>query len=336
MSDREELAGTLLLTASEVAALLDLPTCLAAVADVLHRHAAGETVPPRILGLRAAEGGLHVKGAGLLGTEPRLAVKLNANFPANPQRFGLPTIQGVLVLFDGASGRPLAVLDSMMITALRTAATSALAARYLARPDAATLTICGCGRQGAMHARALRVELPIARVLLWDSDPGRAERLADELAPELSGVELRRVDDLGAALAETDICATCTPARTFFIRAEDVRPGTFIAAVGADDHDKQELDPRLVARATLVADSLAQCAEIGELQHAIAQGLMTTGQVHAELGDLVSGARPGRTAKEEITIFDSTGTALQDLAAAIAVEQRARAVGAGRVIDLGA
>ncbi|MFL6292193.1 MAG: ornithine cyclodeaminase family protein, partial [Thermoanaerobaculia bacterium] len=324
MSDREELAGTLLLTASEVAALLDLPTCLAAVADVLHRHAAGETVPPRILGLRAAEGGLHVKGAGLLGTEPRLAVKLNANFPANPQRFGLPTIQGVLVLFDGASGRPLAVLDSMMITALRTAATSALAARYLARPDAATLTICGCGRQGAMHARALRVELPIARVLLWDSDPGRAERLADELAPELSGVELRRVDDLGAALAETDICATCTPARTFFIRAEDVRPGTFIAAVGADDHDKQELDPRLVARATLVADSLAQCAEIGELQHAIAQGLMTTGQVHAELGDLVSGARPGRTAKEEITIFDSTGTALQDLAAAIAVEQRAR------------
>jgi len=248
----------------------------------------------------------------------------------------LPTIQGVLVLFDGTSGRPLAVLDSMMITALRTAATSALAARYLARPEAATLTICGCGRQGAMHARALCIDLPIARVLLWDSDPGRAERLADELAPELSGVELRRVDDLGAALAETDVCATCTPARAFFIRAEDVRPGTFIAAVGADDHGKQELDPRLVARATLVVDSLAQCVELGELQHAIAQRLITTEQVHAELGDIVSGVRPGRTAKEEITIFDSTGTALQDLAAAIAVERRARAVGAGRVVDLGA
>lgn len=335
MSGREELAGTLLLTASEVAALLDLPACLAAIADVLHRHAAGETVPPRVLGLRAAAGGLHVKGAGLLGAEPRLAVKLNANFPANPQ-LGLPTIQGVLVLFDGANGRPLAVLDSMMITALRTAATSALAARYLARPEAATLTICGCGRQGAMHARALCVELPIARVLLWDSDPGRAEQLADELAAELSGVELRRVDDLGEALAETDVCATCTPARSFFIRAEDVRPGTFIAAVGADDHGKQELDPRLVARATLVVDSLAQCVEIGELQHAIAQSLIAQEQVHGELGDVVSGVRPGRTAKEEITIFDSTGTALQDLAAAIAVEQRARAAGAGRVIDLGA
>jgi ornithine cyclodeaminase/alanine dehydrogenase-like protein (mu-crystallin family) len=330
------MTGTLLLNSSDVAALLDLPTCLAAVADVLHRHAAGETVPPRVLGLRAPEGGIHVKGAGLLGSEPRLAVKLNANFPGNPQRFGLPTIQGVLVLFDGASGQPLAVLDSMMITALRTAATSALAARHLARPESATLTVCGCGRQGAMHARALCLDLPITRVLLWDSDPDRPERLAGELAPQLSGVEVRRMDDLGAALAETDVCATCTPARTFFIRAEDIRPGTFIAAVGADDQGKQELDPRLVARATLVADSLAQCAEIGELQHAIAQGLMTAGQVHAELGDLVSGARPGRTSKEEITVFDSTGTALQDLAAAIAVDRRARATGTGRVVDFGA
>jgi ornithine cyclodeaminase/alanine dehydrogenase-like protein (mu-crystallin family) len=336
VSLRDEVAGTLLLTASEVAALLDLPACIAAVEDVLRRHAAGETIPPGILGLRAAEGGLHVKGAGLSGAEPRLAVKLNANFPANPQRFGLPTIQGVLALFDGANGRPLALLDSMTITALRTAATSALAARYLARPESATLTVCGCGRQGAMHVRALCGELPIERVLLWDSDPERSERLAGELAPELSGVELRPVEDLGAALAETDVCATCTPARTFFVRAEDVRPGTFIAAVGADDHGKQELDPRLVAGATLVVDSLAQCVEIGELQHAMAGGLITAEQVHVELGDIVSGVRPGRTAKEEITLYDSTGTALQDLAAAIAVERRARAVGAGRRVDLGA
>src|SRR5262245_65253790 len=147
--------GTLHLPAGEVAALLDLPSCIAAVEDILRRHAAGETVPPRVLGLPAAGGGLHVKGAGSLGSEPRLAVKVNANFPANPERFELPTIQGVLVLFDGDCGRPLAILDSMMITALRTAATSALAARSLARPDAAVLTVCGCGRQGAMHALAL-------------------------------------------------------------------------------------------------------------------------------------------------------------------------------------
>jgi alanine dehydrogenase len=336
VSGGTDFPGTLLLTAGEVAALLDLPACIAAVADVLRRHAAGETVPPRVLGLPAVAGGLHIKGAGLLGSEPRLAVKLNANFPANPQRFGLPTIQGVLVLFDGACGRPLAILDSMMITALRTAATSALAARYLARLDSTTLTLCGCGRQGEMHARALCGVLPIARVRLWDLDPQRAAGLASELAPRLPGVEVRPVTDLAAALAETDVCATCTPARDFFIHAADVRPGTFIAAAGADDRGKQELDPRLVARAMLVVDSLAQCAELGELQHAIAAGLMTAGQVHAELADVVAGARPGRSTAEEITVFDSTGTALQDLAAAIAVEQRARAAGAGRVVDLGA
>ncbi len=328
--------GTLLLTASEVAALLDLPACVAAVEDVLRRHAAGETVPPRVLGLPAATGGVHVKAAGLLGDAPRLAVKLNANFPGNPERCGLPTIQGVLVLFDGACGRPLAILDSMEITALRTAATSALAARHLARPDARTLTICGCGRQGAMHARALCGELPIERVLLRDAGADRAERLAGALAMELAGVEVRAAPHLAAALAASDVCATCTPARSFFVRQEDVRPGTFIAAVGADDRGKQELDPRLVARSTLVADSVAQCTEMGELQHAVAQGLMTVEQVHAELGDVVAGRRPGRTTAEEITIFDSTGTALQDLAAAMAVEARARAVGAGRLIDLAA
>lgn len=328
--------GTLLLTASEVAALLDLPTCIAAVEDVLRRHAAGETVPPRVLGLPAAAGGLHVKAAGLLGSAPRLAVKLNANFPANPERFELPTIQGVLALFDGTCGRPLALLDSMTITALRTAATSALAARHLARPDAATLTVCGCGRQGEMHVRALCSVLPIARVLLWDLDPRRAERLAAELAPELPGVEASPAPDLAAALAGSDVCATCTPARAYFLRLEDVRPGTFVAAVGADDHGKQELDPRLVARSTLVVDALAQCAELGELQHAIAAGLMAAGQAHAELAEVVAGARPGRSTAEEITVFDSTGTALQDLAAAIAVEARARATGAGQVVDLGA
>jgi ornithine cyclodeaminase/alanine dehydrogenase-like protein (mu-crystallin family) len=327
--------STLLLSASEVVVLLDLPSCMAAVEEMLRRHAAGETVPPRVLGLPGVAGGVHVKAAGLLGAEPRLAVKLNANYPGNPEHCGLPAIQGVLVLFDGACGRPLAILDSMEITALRTAATSALAARYLARPDARTLTVCGCGRQGAMHARALCGVLPIRRVLLWDVATGRAQRLAAELAGELAGVEVGAAEDLAPALAVSDVCATCTPARSFFVRREDVRPGTFIAAVGADDRGKQELDPRLVANSTLVTDAVAQCAEMGELQHAVSQGLMAVEQVHAELADIVADLRPGRTTANEITIFDSTGTALQDLAAAMAVEARAREAGAGRLINLG-
>ena len=116
--------------------------------------------------------------------------------------------------------------------------------------------------------------------------------------------------------------------------ATDVRPGTFVAAVGADAHGKQEIEPALVASSTLVVDVLAQCAEIGELQHALAAGLLTREQVHAELGEVVAGRRPGRTRADEITIFDSSGTALQDVAAAVAVYEQARATGRGTEVSL--
>ena len=127
---------------------------------------------------------------------------------------------------------------------------------------------------------------------------------------------------------------TCTPAREAFVAASDVVPGTFIAAVGADAHGKQELEPTLLASSTLVVDVLDQCADIGELQHALAAGLMKLEDVHAELGEVVAGRRPGRTRMDEITIFDSSGTALQDVAASIAVYERARATGRGAEVSL--
>ena len=145
---------------------------------------------------------------------------------------------------------------------------------------------------------------------------------------------MEAIEDVRAALRESDVCVTCTPARRAFVMAADVRPGTFIAAVGADSEGKQEIDPLLIASATLVVDVLEQCAEIGELQHALAAGLMTRSQVHAELADVVAGRRPGRTRQDEITIFDSTGTALQDVAAAVAVYETARASGRGTEIAL--
>jgi ornithine cyclodeaminase/alanine dehydrogenase-like protein (mu-crystallin family) len=125
------------------------------------------------------------------------------------------------------------------------------------------------------------------------------------------------------------VCVTCTPARRAFLSRADVRAGTFVAAVGADSQGKQELEPALVASATLVVDLLEQCAEIGELQHALAAGLMKRTDVHAELADVVAGRRPGRTRADEITVFDSTGTALQDVAAAVVVYEKARATGRG-------
>src|SRR6185503_9916909 len=140
--------------------------------------------------------------------------------------------------------------------------------------------------------------------------------------------------ELRVALRHSDVCVTCTPSRHAFVMAADVAPGTFIAAVGADNRGKQELDPTLLASATLVVDVLEQCAEIGELQHALAAGLMTREDVHAELADVLTGRRTGRTRDDEITIFDSSGTALQDVAAAIAVYDQALARGHGTEVRL--
>jgi ornithine cyclodeaminase/alanine dehydrogenase-like protein (mu-crystallin family) len=182
--------------------------------------------------------------------------------------------------------------------------------------------------QGEIQLAALAAVLPLERAWMVDADHGRAEQAASRSATRL-GLRVEAAKDLRAALRESDVCVTCTPARRAFVAAADVAPGTFIAAVGADSQGKQELEPALVAAATLVVDVLAQCAEIGELQHALAAGLMTRVQVHAELADVVTGRRPGRTRRDEITIFDSSGTALQDVAAAVAVYEKARAAGRG-------
>jgi ornithine cyclodeaminase/alanine dehydrogenase-like protein (mu-crystallin family) len=162
----------------------------------------------------------------------------------------------------------------------------------------------------------------------------RARKRSHGRRPVESGVEAEPTTDLRAALLASDVCVTCTPARGAFVMAADVGPGTFIAAVGADAEGKQEIDPALVASSTLVVDVIEQCAVIGELQHALRAGLMRREDVHAELADVVSGRRPGRTRRDEITIFDSSGTALQDAAAAVAVYEKAHRLGRGTEIEL--
>jgi ornithine cyclodeaminase/alanine dehydrogenase-like protein (mu-crystallin family) len=283
----------------------------------------GSVARPETLGVHVADGTFHVKaGAAALDRE-WFAAKINANFPANPTRFRLPTIQGLVCLFDAESGQPLALLDSSELTALRTAAATAVAAKHLARPDSTTATIVGCGRQGKAQLRALGRVLRLGRAFALDTDRARAESYARDMTSELS-LDVFPVEDLSRALSETDVLVTCTPSRTAFVRREDVRPGTFIAAVGADDEGKQEIEEALMAASVVVVDLMPQAALIGDLHHAIARGLMRAEDVRAELGDVVAGRAPGRGSREEITIFDSTGIALQDLVAAVAVYERAQ------------
>jgi alanine dehydrogenase len=323
----------LVLSRSDVVELLTLHDCIDAVQEAFRLHAEGRVLGPGVLGVHADGGGFHIKAAGLAGERRYFAAKINGNFPDNPRRAGLPTIQGTVVLADAATGRPLAVMDSGSVTALRTGAATAVAARLLARRDARTATVAGCGVQGELQLAAIAAVLPLTSVRLFDTDPARAEALAGRSAAALS-IRVEATRDLAAAIRGSDVCVTCTPARRAFVSRAEVAPGTFIAAVGADNQGKQELDPALVASATLVVDVLEQCAEIGELQHALAAGLMTRAQVHAELADVVAGRRPGRTRDDEIVIFDSSGTAIQDVAAAVTVYERACATGRGVQVKL--
>ena len=324
--------GTLLLRRSDVEGLLSLPDCIDAVEEIFRLQGEGKVPAPGILGVKATGGGLHVKAGLLPNSKNYLVAKLNANFPGNNAQFGLPTIQGVIVMFDAENGIPLAILDSIDVTIKRTAAASAVAAKYLARPDSSVAMICGCGQQGRAQLRAMHLTLALTKVYAFDLDERAAIDLKNEFSSELK-IDIESIRDSALAMQKSDVCITCTTANEFFVHKQDVRPGTFIAAVGADDVHKQEIDPALLASAKVVADSLDQSCAIGEVHHAIAQSLMRKEDVYAELCEIVAGQKIGRATADEIIVFDSTGVAIEDAIAAAVVYERALANHIGTDFD---
>lgn len=324
----------IVLKRSEIKSLLTLDECILAVEDAFRMHAEEKTLSPGLLHVDSRDGEFHIKVGGLEMDQTFFGLKANGGFFHNMEQYGLPNIQGAILLYDGDKGYPLAFMDSMEITIQRTGAATAVAARYLARPDSSTVTICGGGNQGRIQIKALKRVIPaIARVFVYDLNQERAALYAAEMAAEL-GLEVRQVDDLMQATRQSDIVVTCTPARKPFLFRDHIVPGTFIAAVGADSPDKQELEPELLAGNTVVVDILEQCAKVGELHHAIDAGILNETDVHGELGEVVSGKKLGRTNPQEITVFDATGTALQDVAAAVVAYRKAVAAGVGSRIDL--
>ncbi|HEV2804660.1 MAG TPA: ornithine cyclodeaminase family protein [Chthoniobacterales bacterium] len=311
-----------LLSRSEVACLLTMPECIGAVENMFRLLGEGKLPAPGILGIKTENGGLHIKAGLLPGVRDYIVAKLNTNFPQNRAAHDLPTIQGLILVCDGANGRPLAVMDSIDITIKRTAAATAVAAKYLARADSSIATICGCGQQAAAQLLAISAVLPLQKVYAFDLEHAAAENFADRFAKQLD-VAIEATSDLRFALKASDVCVTCTPATKFFVRQEDVPDGLFIAAVGADDSHKQEIDPALMASAKVVADSLEQSCTIGDTHHAIAAGLMRREDVFAELSEIVAGLKAGRTDDDGIIVFDSTGIALEDAVAAVAVYEKA-------------
>ena len=315
-------ADTLLLTRRNVAQLLSIEECILAVEQAFKLYASGEAPPPGVLGIHAQDGGFHIKAGILNLSKSYFVAKLNANFPGNNKNYGLPTIQGIIAVCDAENGRLLALMDSIEITIIRTGAATAVAAKWLAKTEAKTATICGSGNQGNISLRAVMKVRQLEKLFVFDMDAKKAEQFARDLSEEL-GISIEAVNDLKEAIMQSDICITCTPSKKYFLRREYISPGTFIAAVGADSEDKQELEPSLLVSGKIVTDITGQSATIGELHHAIKQGLTTIDAIHAELGQIITGQKAGRESEEEIIIFDSTGTALQDVAAAAIVYEKA-------------
>ncbi len=320
-------AQTLVLSRSDIAALATPGDYVGAAAEGFRLYAEGQTRTPAPVELSAAGGAFHIKSAVTQGGVA--AVKVNGNFPDNPARRGLPTIQGMLMLLDAETGSPLAIMESGEVTLRRTAAASALAVDLLASHAAATLFIWGCGVQGRAHAEAIAPLRRFQRLLFYDIDSPKAARLVREFGPAAT-----TISDPAHAAFESEVIITTTTAHTPLAFPKALRPGAVVVAVGADNPHKNEIPPALMARSAVVTDVTDQCAVMGDLRAAIAANAMSHMDVRAELGDIVAGRTPGRLRENEIMIFDSTGAAFQDLAAATMIYERATSAGIGAWMDL--
>jgi ornithine cyclodeaminase/alanine dehydrogenase len=304
-----------------------------AVRGAFRRLAEGGLSVPKVVHMAATGGAFHVKSAAFTGEPFYVAVKVNGNFPDNAARHGLPTIQGAIVLCDARNGSLLAVMDSSEVTAMRTGAATAVAAQYLCNDGIEVATIIGCGIQGRVQLLALLEVLPLQTVFVFDIDRDHREKFAREMSSK-SGVQVIAADSISDATRGSHAIVTCTSSRAAFLNTQHIAPGTFVAAVGADNHDKSELHPELMKHARVITDLLEQCAEIGDLHHALAAGVMSRADVCADLAAVVAGTAVGRTSAEDIIVFDSTGLAIQDLAAAGMIYERASATGLGLKVDL--
>ena len=319
----------LIIPESEARALVTMSDAIEAVAETFaaldRGEAASYPVVREKLGSPSAVFGVKTgydRAAGALG------LKAGGYWPGNAER-NLTNHQSTTLLFDPATGQPSALVGANYLTGARTGAAAALATRHLTRPDARVLGIVGTGTQALYQLDAIRCVRPLDEVVAWNRTPARLEAF-------LEAVRARGLAARGADLEETvraaDILVTATPGQAPLVDAAWVRPGTHVNAAGADTAGKQELDPALVTRAAVYVDSLEQAVTIGECQTAVRLGLLRPEDVRGTLGGLVSGRLPGRTKGESITLFDSTGIALQDLAVAALAVRRAGEGGRGTEI----
>jgi ornithine cyclodeaminase len=305
-------------------------TVVDCIEDAFRALATKPVVMPPILRLDIPEhrGEVDVKTAYVPGFDG-FALKVSPGFFDNP-KIGLPSLNGLMILFSAKTGLVEALLlDNGYLTDVRTAAAGAVAARNLSRPDAHSVAIIGAGVQARLQLEALTLVRGVERAVICSRDAAKARAAAAELATKL-GLAVTAELDPEKACHGADIIVTTTPAESPLLRAEWIKAGQHITAMGSDAEHKNEIDPELVTRVLYVADNLKQTRRLGELHHAIERGLIQADQAFPELGQVIAKQSAGRRTADDITLCDLTGTGVQDTAIATLACQRALAAGAGQ------
>lgn len=317
----------LILTRRDVDRLAEPGEILEAVEGAFRAHGMGQVrMPPRLfLDVQSSDGGLWAMPAFVNGAA---GLKWANSHPDNPKHHNLPTVMAVMVYNDPATGLPLSIMDGTTITKLRTAAASVIASKYLAPPGSKTLGIIGCGAQAMPHIIYLRRVFEFEHIYLYDQDETAAEHLAAAVGRIAVPVRSAR------EAAQAEIICTLTPGHQIVLRDEWVGPGRHINAVGADVLGKQEIESSLLHRARVFVDDIEEATHNGEISTPIANGQYRREAVAGTIGRVVAGITPGRTAPAEITVFDSTGLAIEDVATARYLYDKAVAARQGTRIDL--
>jgi len=323
---------TLILTGKDVAGLIDMKRAIAAVEYAFLQYGAGRTMmPPKIyLHLDKYGGDFRAMPAYIEKLE-KCAVKWVNVHPGN-RRFGLPAIMAVIILSDPRNGLPLCIMEGGYATALRTGAAGGVAARHLARKNSNVIGMVGCGVQARAQLQALRILFDVKEVKVWSPNLSCVRDFMRET--KKFGLKVTMPGSAEGCVRGSDIVVTTTPSRRPLVKLAWLKRGAHINAIGADAKGKEELDPAILKKAKVVVDSWEQASHSGEINVPVRNGFMSRKDIHADIGQIVSGEKKGRTNQDEITVFDSTGLAIQDVAVANMIYRAALRKGAGRWITL--
>lgn len=326
----------LLLSRKDVEAVLTMEECLKAVEGAFGELARGKAIMPQraLIGIAEHQGVFLGMPAYIGGDTKALGLKVVTVYPQNPTKHKLPTIFGTLMLCDPATGQAIAIMDAGYLTAVRTGAASGVATKYLAREDVKTCVVFGAGIQARKQLEAIKAVRAIDRVIVLDVIAETRDAFVRDMSGVL-GIEVVVGEDAKAAVEAADIIVTASSSPTPVFDGAWLKAGTHINNIGSHSPKARELDTTTIRRAKFVADlAEANLAEAGDLLIPMEEGAVTADHIHANLGEIVIGEKPGRENPEEITVFKSCGLAIQDVSTALAVFTSARERGIGTEFEL--